>query len=669
MAAHSILDARRLLRASRAHRRVVNRAMTDSEHTAPAGGLAGTGPLFARARSLLTGGAGSSPWTSDLVVLAGFLSLVVIFGRPFTKLGIGHLYVTEPVLLLLALLAVRRTGIRGAWERLRAVVPLALGLLLLAGAIATLRGLYSFGLDKVTHDVGLIEYALMIPIVAVVVDRRERAVALLRTLAVAGAIFGLEYLIWRLVERDGGPTTPNYAVGIYMALFVFTAGSLVVHGLRRTWGLFALLAVVLATMQWAGSRTLWLSLLAGLVVLAALAPRGRQIAVAAIAAVAFVLSSVASYGIDAVNSKVLHPGVAPGTVASLDLDHSIVPSPVPGHPGKTRLAYVANDSLDAFSGGTVVHGATRGGTAGALSRRLDAADDAGALIELRRLNGLKPGQVYTIRFDVKPLTPIATRGRVGDVGGTGWGFTRWRTKASTRWQHIAVQLRATARSARLVIVGDRGAPQFLVDSLEVVPGKDPGALPPPRPVRGASASPSGPVKRDGDDLLSQAKGSFAGAGGGDASSNASWRLAIWKFMLQRAERQPVFGVGFGRPTNFRWRPGRGGLYDARKGDPFNQQDVTGPHNSFVNIVFRTGLSGTLPLLALLGIALLRLLRTLRRRLAADDRALLVTVATMLVFTAVTACFSVSFENPYIGLFFWTFLGLSLVAPRLLRPTE
>ena len=55
-------------------------------------------------------------------------------------------------------------------------------------------------------------------------------------------------------------------------------------------------------------------------------------------------------------------------------------------------------------------------------------------------------------------------------------------------------------------------------------------------------------------------------------------------MLEKTAHDPVFGVGFGRPTNFVWR---GMIYYARTGDKTNSQDVTGPHNSFVNMLFRT----------------------------------------------------------------------------------
>ena len=154
-------------------------------------------------------------------------------------------------------------------------------------------------------------------------------------------------------------------------------------------------------------------------------------------------------------------------------------------------------------------------------------------------------------------------------------------------------------------------------------------------------------------------------GNSQKANNVHWRLSIWKFMLEKTAHDPVFGVGFGRPTNFVWR---GMIYDARTGDKTNSQDVTGPHNSFVNMLFRMGLLGLLPLLALLVIAGIRGWRVLVKwTLPALDRAFALTSVAMVVAVAVAACFSVALEGPYIGLFFWLALGLVLALPRLLTP--
>ena len=146
------------------------------------------------------------------------------------------------------------------------------------------------------------------------------------------------------------------------------------------------------------------------------------------------------------------------------------------------------------------------------------------------------------------------------------------------------------------------------------------------------------------------------------ANNVHWRLSIWKFMLEKAIHEPILGVGFGKPTDFVWR---GMIYDARTGDTTNSQDVTGPHNSFVNMLFRMGLLGLLPLIALLVIAAIRAWRVLvGRTLPPFDRAVGLSSVAFLVAVLVTACFSVALEGPYMGMFFWIFLGFVLTLPRL-----
>jgi len=153
-------------------------------------------------------------------------------------------------------------------------------------------------------------------------------------------------------------------------------------------------------------------------------------------------------------------------------------------------------------------------------------------------------------------------------------------------------------------------------------------------------------------------------GGSDASgANVSWRLAIWRHMLGKTLHDPALGVGFGHPTNFHWN---GVVYDARVGDTSNSFDVVAPHNSFVNLLYRTGLLGFLALIALVAVAALRLVRALRSSLSPLERGLLIGSAAIFVFTVVMSSFNVSLEAPYMALFFWLFLGLLLTLPSLFR---
>jgi O-antigen ligase len=144
-------------------------------------------------------------------------------------------------------------------------------------------------------------------------------------------------------------------------------------------------------------------------------------------------------------------------------------------------------------------------------------------------------------------------------------------------------------------------------------------------------------------------------------SNSRWRLAIWKFQLERTAEQPLFGVGFGRPTRFYWSSK---FYDARVGAT-GGADVSAPHNSFVNITFRTGLLGIGAMIAMVAIAIRRVWPWLRdTESRTQERTTIVGLVALLLFITGIASLNVSLEGPFMGIFFWTVLGLLLVIPKL-----
>ena len=78
------------------------------------------------------------------------------------------------------------------------------------------------------------------------------------------------------------------------------------------------------------------------------------------------------------------------------------------------------------------------------------------------------------------------------------------------------------------------------------------------------------------------------------ASNAAWRVAFWRFLIEQSADQPVIGAGVSGTRDFTWR---GTLYDSRTGDPNDLYNVTAPHNSFVNLLlperrFRAAGSGS-----------------------------------------------------------------------------
>lgn len=586
----------------------------------------------------------TSGWSADLVLLALLLGITALVGRVFSKLGVGDLYITEVFLILIFVTALYRCGFRGALQRLRSTIPLwVLALLWLAGAIATIRGVYLFGLSMVTHDVGLIEYSVMLAIVPVVVDSRERAILLLKVVFWAGLGAGLLYIAQRFIDIES-IKNPGYALGIYISIFVLAVACRAANRLPVRWWVFALALVAMTSMSWLGVRAVWLALFAGIVVVAILAPRGRRIAVGVACVAAFVLSNVFSIGLTELQARIDPP-----------------PLPPPGAP-IAAPDYVPDDGASRFVGGTVV---SDDAAQGDLSREIQL----GEYLELPGLTGLEIGKPYTVLFAVKPLGREPAVGRVGDTAGTGWGAQAWRAEPQNRWQPVRAVLKPKLTGERVVISFDKGPAAVRVDRVKVIKGNAKG------PANDYQDPVPGEEEQLYDDsitkpsILTEAQGTIDPNVAGPANSNSAWRLAIWKFQLERAVQQPFFGVGFGRPTNFRWRAGLGGLYDQREGGP-SGNDVTGPHNSFVNIIFRTGLSGLIPLLIILGIAGHRTWFFLRRSdLLPEDRAIVAGVVAIFVFIGVTAGLSVALEGPYMGIFFWSALALLLALPSLMKPTQ
>jgi hypothetical protein len=168
-----------------------------------------------------------------------------------------------------------------------------------------------------------------------------------------------------------------------------------------------------------------------------------------------------------------------------------------------------------------------------------------------------------------------------------------------------------------------------------------------------------PVGGDGPSVFGEVSSSFDANAAGGQSVNSQWRLAYWEYMVEESLHNPI-GVGFGTPSAFAWS---GVQYDRRTGDPNDPFDVTAPHNSFVNILYRTGVLGFVAVLALIGMAAWRLI-ALARRTGGVERAIAIWLLAVLAVTAGVVSLSVGLENPFLGIFFWTALGLGLVAPRL-----
>ena len=91
--------------------------------------------------------------------------------------------------------------------------------------------------------------------------------------------------------------------------------------------------------------------------------------------------------------------------------------------------------------------------------------------------------------------------------------------------------------------------------------------------------------------------------------------------------------------------------------------MTGPHNAFISVLYRTGVVGLAALLAVIAFPLRPAYRRWREA-SPEHRIEIVTIAGTLLASAGLACFSEAFRAQFLAIFFWVPLGLLMVVRGL-----
>jgi O-antigen ligase len=147
----------------------------------------------------------------------------------------------------------------------------------------------------------------------------------------------------------------------------------------------------------------------------------------------------------------------------------------------------------------------------------------------------------------------------------------------------------------------------------------------------------------------------------DEDTNWQFRLSAWKEAWGRFEEYPLAGEGYGIPFAFEML-----LFDN---DPR-------PHNTFLTVLYKMGLIGFLPLLALLAYFFWRIIGAAYRNRENPRVAWL----WIVVLAVVAFCFygtaNLLLESPFLASLFWVHMGLGLRMARmvdlertLLRPSH
>jgi O-antigen ligase len=254
--------------------------------------------------SAFSGLAALGRWGSanpDLALFGLLLVLTAFFSRYFSKgLQIGPLYVTELVMLASGLIAVIRLGGVGeVWRMLRRLPLPALALIWVVGVIATVRGLENYSFSFVSDDIGLLDYTLILPLLAVMLVDRDRYRAMYSILVVCGFTGIAAFAIHFLSDHASGNVNELWplqgaSAGLYMSFAVIWIVARVVNRVPTSRWLLALVPVGIVLMALTTQRSVWMIGIVSLGAIAVMAPRRPRLrvlgAVAGLLIVTFVLA-------------------------------------------------------------------------------------------------------------------------------------------------------------------------------------------------------------------------------------------------------------------------------------------------------------------------------------------------------------------------------------------
>jgi len=131
-------------------------------------------------------------------------------------------------------------------------------------------------------------------------------------------------------------------------------------------------------------------------------------------------------------------------------------------------------------------------------------------------------------------------------------------------------------------------------------------------------------------------------------------------MLREISKKPLFGWGFGKPFFSLTIEGLGWYSGEKMG-------WIDPHNSHLNIVYKTGIVGFSVFLLIIMRFFGRTMRLLRR-IRRDDKIKLYIMGLLAccVYVLILALFVVVLEGPHLGAFLWIAMGLILALENIYK---
>ena len=137
-----------------------------------------------------------------------------------------------------------------------------------------------------------------------------------------------------------------------------------------------------------------------------------------------------------------------------------------------------------------------------------------------------------------------------------------------------------------------------------------------------------------------------------SANNTTWRLIIWKDIIKKSMQKPILGYGFGMLYNNETLKDMGWQYGEDVG-------FLDPHNSYLSILYRTGIAGLLIFLLFIISFFIKMIRFLRDCRDLAISVYMISILSAVIFILVISFFMVVLEGPFLGIFLWIFIGLAL----------
>ncbi|MCK4428559.1 MAG: O-antigen ligase family protein [candidate division Zixibacteria bacterium] len=131
--------------------------------------------------------------------------------------------------------------------------------------------------------------------------------------------------------------------------------------------------------------------------------------------------------------------------------------------------------------------------------------------------------------------------------------------------------------------------------------------------------------------------------------NSLHRLAMWGEVLNRTARKPLVGEGFGAPFS---------IFFGSKSYDYSERRLH-PHNSFLWILNRMGIVGFGILFFLILKFYSSAIKAYKSMSPGKSKAYLLALMSCHVCICIFAFFNVVLEGPFMGIFFWIIMGLTM----------